>query len=99
VHVISQKALWEFGREHADAATPLRAWLKLVRHGRFQNLAELKRTFSSMDMVVVKERSLYVFNVGGNKYRLVAAIHFTSQKLFVRDIMTHSEYNAERWKK
>jgi mRNA interferase HigB len=99
MHVISQKALWEFAKEHADAATPLRAWFKLARHGRFNNLAELKRTFAGVDMVSVKGRDLYVFNIGGNKYRLVAAIHFNAGRFFVRQILTHSEYATDRWKK
>jgi mRNA interferase HigB len=99
VHVISQKALREFVRKHAESATPLRAWLKLVRHGGFQNLTELKRTFASVDMVPVKGRDFYVFNIGGNKYRLIAAIHFNTQRLFVRHILTHPEYTTGRWKK
>ncbi len=77
----------------------MRAWLKLVRHGRFRNLAELKRTFGGVDMVPVKGRDLYVFDIGGNKYRLIAAIHFNTQRLFVRHILTHPEYDTERWKR
>jgi mRNA interferase HigB len=99
VRVVSQKALRDFGRKHADAAMPLRAWLKLARYGSFRNLAELKRTFASVDLVPVKERDFYVFNIGGNKYRLIAAIHFNTQRLFVRRILTHPEYDTERWKR
>ena len=99
MHVVSQKALREFARTHADAASPLRAWFKLARLGRFQNLAELKRTFASVDMVPVKGRDFYVFNIGGNKYRLIAAIHFNTRRLFVRHILTHAEYDTERWKR
>jgi mRNA-degrading endonuclease HigB of HigAB toxin-antitoxin module len=65
VHDVSQKALREFGRKHAGAATPLRVWLKLARYGSFQNLAELKRTFASVDLVTVKGRNFYVFDIGG----------------------------------
>jgi len=50
-------------------------------------------------MVAVKGRGFYFFNLGGNKYRLIAAIHFNTQMLFVRRILTHSEYDTERWKK
>ncbi len=99
MHVVSQKALREFAATHANAATPLRVWFKLARHGRFRNLAELKRTFASVDVVPVKGREIYVFNIGGNKYRLIAAIHFNTQRLFVRQILTHSEYDTERWKR
>lgn len=99
MHVISQKALREFTKEHADAAAPLSAWLKLVRRGRFRSFAELKRTFASVDLVPTKGRDLHIFNIGGNKYRLVAAVHFNTQRLFVRHILTHPEYDAGRWKK
>jgi mRNA interferase HigB len=99
VHVISQKALREFGQKHPDAATPLRAWLRLVRHAHFQNLAELKRTFASVDMVPLRGRDFYVFNIGGNKYRLIAAIHFNTQRLFVRNVLTHADYNTGSWKR
>ena len=67
--------------------------------GTFRNLVELKQTFGSVDMVPVKGRDLYVFDIGGNKYRLVAAIHFNTQKLFVRHVLTHPEYDAGGWKK
>ncbi len=97
--MISQKALRQFAHKHADAAIPLRTWLKLARHGSFRNLAELRRTFASADMVAASGRDFYVFNIGGNKYRLIAAIHFNTQRLFVRHILTHSEYDAGRWKK
>jgi mRNA interferase HigB len=99
VHVISRKALREFAKEHADATTPLSSWLKLMRRGRFRSFAELKRTFASADMVPVEGRDLYVFNIGGNKYRLIAAIHFNTQRVFVRHILKHPEYAAGRWKK
>lgn len=99
MHVISQKALWDFVDQHDDAKMPLRAWLKLVRLGKFQNLAELKSTFASVDVVPVKGGNFYVFNIGGNKYRLRTAVHLNTQKLFVRHILTHSEYDKGQWKK
>jgi mRNA interferase HigB len=98
VHVISQKALREFARKHAEAAPPLSAWLRLVRHGHFHSFVELKRTFGSVDVAPARGRNLYVFNIGGNKYRLIAAIHFDTQRLFVRHILAHAEYDLGRWK-
>lgn len=50
-------------------------------------------------MVPVKSRDLYVFDIGGNKYRLIAAIHFNTQMLFVRHVLTHVEYDSGGWKK
>ena len=98
MRVISNKPLRDFAKKYADAGTPLQAWRKLVEHGRFQNLAELKRTFSSLDMAPVKGCDFYVFNIGGNKYRLIATVHFNTQILFVRHVLTHQEYTTGRWK-
>jgi len=98
VHVISEKALRDFAKKYTEAGPPLKAWLKLVEHGHFQNLAELKKTFPSVDMVPVKSRSFYVFDIGGNKYRLIVTIHFNTQMLFVRHVLTHAEYDTDKWK-
>ncbi len=99
VRVISKKPLREFANKHADAKPPLGAWLKLAEHGTFRNLTELKQTFSGVDMVPVKRNEFHVFNIGGNKYRLVAAVHFNTQMLFIRHVLTRAAYDAGGWKK
>ena len=57
-------------------------------------MAELRKTFASADRVGDK----VVFNIGGNKYRLIAAVHFSRGKLYIRDILTHAEYDQGGWK-
>ena len=99
MRVISRKALRAFSERHPEAAAPSAAWFKLATHCAARNLAELKRTFASVDLVRIGARELYVFNIAGNKYRLVAAIHFDAQRLFVRKLMTHAEYSKESSKK
>ena len=99
MRVISEKALRDFAKQYPDADSSLRAWCKLVKSGTYANLAELKRTFPSVDYVPVGDRAFYVFNIGGNKYRLIAAIHFISQMLFIRYILIHAEYDRGGWKK
>lgn len=98
MHVISRKALIDFCRVHADAEAPLRAWFKAASSGTFKSLPELKWTFRSVDYMRAQRGGLYVFNIGGNKYRLVAAIHFNTQKLYVRHILTHADYDRGDWK-
>ena len=99
MHVISRKALAEFWKPHADAEAPLKAWFKAASRGSFKNLAELKQTFRSVDYVSAGRRGFYVFDIGGNKYRLIAAIHFNTQKLFIRYVLTHAQYDQGGWKK
>jgi mRNA interferase HigB len=55
---------------------------------------ELRETFPSADMV----NELTVFNIGGNKYRLVASVHFNRRKVYVRHVLTHVEYDLGNWK-
>lgn len=98
VRVISRKHLKEFASGHADAGEPLEAWRKLIHYGRFTSFAELKRTFRTADYVRLTKGGFYIFDIGGNKYRLVAAIHFNRQMLFIRGILTHAEYTRGSWK-
>ena len=99
MRVISEKALRDFAQQHPDSDAPLRVWCKLVKSGTYRNLAELKQTFGSVDYVSTDKGDFYVFNIAGNKYRLIAAIHFNRQMLFIRYILTHVEYDRGGWKK
>jgi mRNA interferase HigB len=95
MHVITRKRITEFGSLHADSREPLNAWYKTVDKTAFRSFVELRKTFPSADLVGDK----VVFNIGGNKYRLIAAIHFNRGKLYIRNILTHAEYDKGGWKK
>jgi mRNA interferase HigB len=86
--------LREFAAIHPDAEAPLQAFRQLVERGRFENFAALRATFRGVDKV--GER--FVFNIGGNKYRLIAAIAFAPQLLWVKAVLTHAEYDRGDWK-
>jgi mRNA interferase HigB len=92
--LVSNRALREFAAVHADAAQPLQDFRRLIERGAFGNFAELRATFASVDKVGGR----YVFNIGGNKYRLVAAISFGVQALWVKAVLTHAEYDKGDWK-
>lgn len=94
MHVISRKALREFARRHADSKSALDHWFHVIRTNRFENLNELRGIFPSADLV----GDLIVFNIGGNKYRLITSIHFNRQKVYIRKLLTHEEYNRGKWK-
>jgi mRNA interferase HigB len=66
-----------------------------MNNGIFSNLAGLKRTFGSLDYVPPQ---FCVFNISGNKYRLITAIHFNRAKVFIRNILTHKEYDRRDWR-
>jgi mRNA interferase HigB len=99
VRVISKARLKEFWDIQKRAKKPLEDWYAIVSQAAWQNLADVGRIFPSADQVTVKSgRPVVVFNVGGNKYRLIAAIHYNTQTVFILDVMTHADYSAMAWK-
>ena len=95
MHVISRKALRTFWLRQSESEQPLRRWHKLMTTTDFESFAELRQTFPSADMI----DDWTVFNIGGNKFRLIASIHFNCHKVYVRDVLTHAEYDLGNWKK
>lgn len=92
MRLISNKALREYAGTHPDAGSSLLGWRRVVERGQFGSFAELRRSFRAVDKV----GEYFVFNIGGNNHRLIAAIHFNTQILYVRAVMTHAEY--DKWR-
>jgi mRNA interferase HigB len=99
VRVISLKLLREFWELHPDAEGPLRAWYKVVLAASWRNLADARATYPHADGVRTDDgETLTVFNIGGNKYRLVIRIRYDYQLVNVRCVLTHREYDEGGWK-
>jgi mRNA interferase HigB len=94
MHVVTQKRIWEAQEQYPEAATALDGWYRLIKANQFENFAQLKTLFSSVDKV----NDQYVFDIGGNKLRLIAQILFDRKKVFIRAILTHKEYDKNQWK-
>lgn len=94
MHVISRKALRLFWEQHPESGPALVRWFKIMQRTDYANLAELRTTFPTADKV----GDWIVFNIGGNKYRLIASIHFNRGKVYVRHVLTHQEYARGTWK-
>jgi mRNA interferase HigB len=73
-----------------DAEQPLRAWVHVVRAAEWSTPADVKQLFGSADILA---GGRVVFNIGGNKYRLVAAVHYRGRRVYIRFIGTHAEYD------
>lgn len=97
MRVISLKKLRSFWQDprNANAEVPLRAWYRVVRHADWKNFADVKATYNATDQTGNK----VIFDVGGNKFRLIAVIDYERHKLFVRHVLTHKEYETGNWKK
>ena len=84
-----------FWKKDQQSETPLRTWYSVCKNTRFKNFAELKRAFGTVDKV----GKFYVFDIGGNKWRIVAVVHFSTGKIYVREVLTHKEYDRDLWKR
>ncbi len=93
MHIISRKALRLFWQTHPDSQPSLLRWYKIMQQTDFEGFNHLRNTFPSVDKV----GDLCIFNIGGNNYRLIASIHFNRNKVLVRDVLTHAEYNKGGW--
>ena len=94
MHVITRKRLNEFAARHPDSASALDRWYRLMRSGSYRSFGELRATFPSADQV----GRITVFDIGGNRVRLIAAVHYNRQRVYIRAVLTHGEYDEERWK-
>jgi mRNA interferase HigB len=100
VIVTRTNRLEAFGRSHRDAAPALGAWLQVVTAATWRNPAEARATYRSLDptVPVASGRSVAVFNIKGNRYRLVAGIDYRLGVVNVLRVMTHREYSRDKWK-
>ena len=89
MRLISNKALRDFARTHPAAQASLQGWRRIIEQGRFRNFSELKRAFNAVD----KAGNYFVFNIAGNKYRIVTWINYPYRVVYVRFIGTHARYD------
>lgn len=89
MHIITRTRLTEFGRKHADAAGPLREWVRVMRRKQYRQHLEVRKDFPLVDFVGSRT---VVFNIGGNKYRLVVHMRYDLGRIYVRHVVTHAEY-------
>lgn len=90
MRIVSFKRIKTFIERHNDSKTALEEWYYKTTRAEWRNLSDIKKNFNSVDYV---GNNRFVFNVKGNNYRLVAIIIFSSQKVYIRFIGTHAEYD------
>jgi mRNA interferase HigB len=94
MRIISRRALQLFIVSHPQAISALEGWRRVIEKNAFSNWAELKAAFNTVDKV----GDLTVFDLGGNKYRLIAYIRFEKQILYIKAVLTHRDYDKGAWK-
>ena len=93
--VISRQRIREFVRLHPQALTALDHWYRVARKAEWKSLAEARQDFPHADVV----GPYTVFNIAGNRFRLIAKIDYRAKLILIRGILTHKEYDKGLWKK
>ena len=92
--ILGRKKIREFARLHPDSESSLTRWYKIVQEARWKSLVSARQTFPHADLV----GNYTVFNVRATAYRLIAEINYQFQLLSIRAILTHKEYDKDKWK-
>jgi mRNA interferase HigB len=95
MRIYSKKTLDEFGKTHADVANVLQGWYRVAKSAKWQNIQDVKQSCSASADAAGR---FTVFNIKGNKYRLIVSIDYEKQIINIKYILTHAEYDSGRWK-
>jgi mRNA interferase HigB len=89
VRIISKKKIREYSKDNVQASLPLTEWYMKMLACDAKTFAEMKKKFNGVDFVY----DYTIFDIGGNNYRLITAIHYNTQLCYIREIWTHAEYS------
>jgi mRNA interferase HigB len=93
VRVLGEAAIAKFAKKHAASRKPLDRFLKIARMAEWKHFPDVKHTFPAVDYA--SSTGTIIFDVGGNKYRLIARVDFDERLLFVQQVLTHEEYDRK----
>lgn len=91
--LIRRKIIIVFGKKHPHSRHPLSAWEKAISHTDYRSFNQLKKTFSSVDYV---HHHYTIFDISGNKYRLITEIDYAARVINIKCIWTHAEYSMKK---
>ena len=99
MRVIKPATLKAYWARYRSARKPLEEWLVKARAARWRSIDDVRKTFPHADAATVASgATVTIFDIKGNTYRLVTAIHYNRGILFIRDFLTHAEYSKGQWK-
>jgi mRNA interferase HigB len=94
VDILNSRVIKQFIAEHADAEAPLNDWVTKTRAAEWKSNADVQQTFNSADHLGDQK---FIFNIGGNNFRMAAMVWIVQERVYVLKIMTHAEYDKEKF--
>jgi len=93
MRIVTRRKLKQFWTENKAAETALRDWIKTVHLADWKTSVDVKKTFNSVNIY----KNCTIFDIGGNKYRIIAKVEYQIHIVFIRFVITHSEYDEKKW--
>ena len=93
MRIITEKKLREFWQTEKNAENVIREWIKVVEKAAWNNFSDIRKTFNHADVY----KNCVIFDIGGNKYRVIAKPAYRTKLLFIRFVLTHKEYDEKKW--
>ncbi|MGH8223233.1 MAG: type II toxin-antitoxin system HigB family toxin [Woeseiaceae bacterium] len=90
MRILAISALREFWKRHPDAETPLRSWYAAASRAVWRSPTAVKASYRNASIIA---NNRVVFNIKGNDYRLITAVHYKRRMMFIRFVGTHREYD------
>lgn len=97
MEIIGKGVLEKFWQQHQRAEKPLRHWINIVEAAHWRKWHDIKRTFNTADLAHKGNNKYVIFNISGNKYRLVTAVNYIGQLVVIEIVLTHEDYSKEGW--
>lgn len=99
MRVIKPITIQEMCAEHPKARPSLERWLRITKAAEWKRFADVRKIFQDADEITVASgRKTVIFDIGGNNFRLITAIHYNTGLVYVMKFLTHAEYSKETWK-
>lgn len=92
--IANNEAIDKFAKKHAQARSRLNTWRDATLKAMWKNFDDVKKTFRAADLY----GDCVIFDIGGNNYRLIAKIDYELEQVSIKAVMTHAEYDREKWK-
>jgi mRNA interferase HigB len=99
LHVISRKKLLDAVNEHGGIDGPLDSWYRIAKSAEWRNIGEVRQIYPHADGVRVGSKVYTVFNISGNRFRLVTEVFYEDRTILISHVLTHAEYDKGTWKK
>lgn len=99
MHILSWGKVRDFIGRHPESLGAMRTWFDSLQSRSYKDFNDLRSVFASVDRVRLKSgQERYIFNVANNRYRVICSVHFNRGKIYIRFVLTHSEYDRGAWK-